>query len=340
MHQFYFNQTKEWTSFWKEANDDNHKVIEIKTTKLHTFIYEYPFVAGKKFWYIPRGFNLLKDNTNKSEVERFVKKIVEQAKKSKISYIKLELAEEFLEVAGLAGSEVTEILQNWGLKNTKKSEKKLQYLSTKQINLEGIVIKKSRSQKLKMEQVAEFVETNQDWINQNMDKRTRYGNRKALKSEWQIDVSESRQTFEDFYELHRETGERQGFGVHAREYLHKLFEQDFSRLIVLRDAQGKAQSGWFGVSLNGVLVNLYGGNGLYSRDNYGQYLMHLVAMMRAKSEKCAFYDLGGLEEGKGFDLFKKGYQGEIINFTTPVDIVLDKWSYRVYNLVRRLRNRK
>ena len=64
-NQIYFNQTNEWADFWIQANGTNHNIYFVETDYMSCYIYEYPFMMGKKFWYIPRGFILKKPDVIK-----------------------------------------------------------------------------------------------------------------------------------------------------------------------------------------------------------------------------------------------------------------------------------
>jgi len=297
-------------------------------------------------------------------------------------------------------------------KKIQKSSKKLQYLQTlildlnqlklpvlakisKNVEIEKFKIRENEKneksqweidegENLELEvekresQIATFWHQNDKIWLKIMDKRTRYGTRKAVEFGWQFSVEKSPENFEIFYNLAEETSLRQGFAIHSKNYLQKLFKQEFARIIVLFD-KNVAQAAWLGIwqleNKNSVLTNLYGGNSLISRDNYGQYFLHLAAIFLAKleseklnlvedtdekkyqessqketekisqtenkipkeilksSQNQCFYDLGGLESGKGFDLFKKGYIGEIRNFVGPFDIILQPKKYQLVNQI-------
>ena len=135
--------------------------------------------------------------------------------------------------------------------------------------------------------IIDFWEQNDKIWTRIMDKRTRYGTRKAVDFGWQVSFEKNSENFEIFYNLCQETSFRQGFAIHSKNYLQRLFDEPFSRIIILFD-QNIAQAAWLGIwqseNQNSILTNLYGGNSLVSRDNYGQYFLHLAAIFLAKWE--------------------------------------------------------
>jgi lipid II:glycine glycyltransferase (peptidoglycan interpeptide bridge formation enzyme) len=362
----YFNQSKEWSSFWLQANSSDtnqHDIKYFEDENFATYIYDYPFVFGKRFWYIPRGIIvkndqietfLLSPNLHTVESHKeyydklttFLQTIVDSAQENKnVSYVKIEFGEIILPLP-LLKTKVkieTQIINKFKQYNFKyklrQSKKKLQYTQTRVLDINAL-IKNQASTTVVEYQLQDFWEYNQAWFNQNFDKRTRYGTRKSLQANWRVSKAKSRENFEAFYNLHVSTGKRQNFGVHSKFYLKTLMNMPYSRLIILRDHDEKPQAAWFGIVYNDTLINLYGGNSIISRDSYGQYLLHLAAISVAQENNCRYYDLGGMESGKGYNLFKEGYKGKDIVFNGPFDILLHPLIYNIYNIVRWMKNIK
>lgn len=356
-NQTYFNQTSDWANFWIQANSDNHNIHYIETEYMSCYVFEYPFVMGKKFWYIPRGFNLKKPDvikllTNPSKnasgqnaltdeifvnINLILEQVTAKAKLNpEIAFIKFEINEFLLKcipVDDLNLKSLTKKLKDKTDLNLKLSNKKLQYLSTRLINL-GEVQKLIGENRVISDVIEDFWTNNQKWFTANLDKRTRYGTRKALEYGWKISWAKSKENFEAFYSLHQDTSIRQKFSIHGREYLNTLFRLPFTKIVILRDKDENPQAAWLGIINQNTIIHLYGGNSQQSRENYGQYMLNLAAVYIGSENDCHTLDLGGTEEGKGFDMFKKGYKGQEWNFYGPFDIVLDKWSYNLYHIAR------
>jgi len=166
---------------------------------------------------------------------------------------------------------------------------------------------------LELDTLRNFFEVNTSfWATVNQT--TRRYTRKSLAESWFVDLRKNAQTFSEFWQILRSTSRRQGFSTHPKDYYATLLEQDFSRLLILRDTRGRAQAAWLGISLNRSLVYLYGGNLDKSRRHYGQYLLHLSALYLATVEGCVSYDLGGYQADSGYGQFKAGYGGLLKTF--------------------------
>jgi len=335
----YFNQTISWANFWQKANSGPHKVLIFEQDDLKVYVYQYPLFGGFKFWYIPRALEFKNQTKLNQKLQILWQKIVLEAKQKRIVYIKSDWDKIVIENLGIKNiHDWLSQLQNWTPAfPITISKKKLQYLSTKLIS-----VSKINSQNPIDFDAQQFWDDNKTYFDQNLDKRTRYGSRKSLEQGWNIDQNKNDDNFQKFYNLQAETAGRQHFSVHSREYLKTLWREEFSRVILLRDESGTVQAAWLGIFLNGSLTNLFGGNTLFSREKFGQYMLHLAALNLAKSLGALVYDLGGLEEGKGFDFFKKGYNGQEIEFLGAFDTVLDRPVFTFYHWLaaaRKLINR-
>jgi lipid II:glycine glycyltransferase (peptidoglycan interpeptide bridge formation enzyme) len=363
----YFNQTTEWAEFWLKSQAAGHDLMHIEDDNFSCYLYEYPFIMGKKMWYIPRGFVLKNKEFEKvlalpknvdlydrvmndvlSNIKQFLERVRLQAEERKdIVLIKFEINDyllrglKFEEQKGEMNptKEIQKLLNTDTNLSVKISDKKLQYLQTRLISLDGLFRPESALGPVVGDDINAFWDLNQKWFTANMDKRTRYGTRKSLDAGWKISSGKSKENFEAFYNLHVETGQRQSFGVHNKEYLQSLYRMPFSKVVILRDQDEVPQAAWFGVILNGHIINLFGGNSTVSRDNYGQYLLNLAAIYLGYTNECKVLDLGGLEEGKGFNLFKLGYLGINQDFYGAYDIVLKPTYYTLYNTGRMLKGK-
>jgi len=234
-------------------------------------------------------------------------------------------------------------LENWeNQKNQKNQENKnkteitaqiqTEINTNSQIKLDFLDKELQTNSEITTQKINEFWQQNDKKWTKLMDKRTRYGTRKSLDF-WQIETSKAEINFELFYNLCKETASRQNFAIHPKKYLKTLFDQDFTRIILLKNSENEVCCAWLGIIFGQNLVNLYGGNNEVSRSNYGQYFLHLVAILVARTENCKFYDLGGLDEEKGFNLFKQGYLGKQKNFIGAFDLVFAKLEYKATNLL-------
>jgi FemAB family len=81
---------------------------------------------------------------------------------------------------------------------------------------------------------------------QSFNERVRRYSRKLLKDyqngKYLIITEKSDQTFEEFYQLHTETATRQNFPTQNKNYLRQLFDQDFSRVIIIKKIETNENS--------------------------------------------------------------------------------------------------
>ena len=360
-HQPYFLQTTEWAEFWKSVNPIGHKFfwhksdIEISKsdeteniTTCETLIYEFPWHLGEKFWYLPK-FPLLKQEnwenlpsqTIKNLLTIHLKEIVEEAKKTGIAFVKLDVEEGLTHAIGFENNDqlLLFIRENIDQKS-QIATKKIQFLQTITLdirnipnqNLNNIFETKEKNGSFPVDVLTQFWQECQDfWKATNTNVR-RY-TKKALSAEWKISTAKTQENFEKFMDVYNQTKERQNFVIHSREYMQTLFEDKNIHIIILTDQQNIPQCVWFGKDWGNTLIYLFGGNTQYSFDNHGQYLMHLTAIYLAKTLSLDFYDLGGYESGTGYGKFKENYKGQLRTFLGPIDIPVKPIWYMAVNKI-------
>ena len=323
-------------------------------------IYQYPWKFNQIWLYIPRfGVNL--KPTSKIDAHQLFQKIIKEVigigKIENATLIKLDFDSHFYnlltfgEVPSLQLSSKLEIdrdeeLDNpvnnkaWAIGDSHDSAGKLTLISNQKIVysprkinfLSTIVLDVSyissqdfaNNSKPSLEELQLlFVQNIQFWntTNQNVRRYTK----KSIEQNWKVEVNSN--SFEDWYGVYQATVKRQSFATHSKEYLQKLYDQEFAKSIILRDEFGIPQTAWLGGIFGNTLIYLHGGNTEESLKKYGQYLIHLVAINIASKNDCTNYDLGGWEEGKGFSKFKKGYRGQIVNYPGNFDVVLKQPDY-------------
>jgi len=156
-----------------------------------------------------------------------------------------------------------------------------------------------------------------------------------------------------FWELMRETTERDGFSPHPYLYYVNLLESLGPR--------GMAElfiASYHRRPLAAAIVTYFGSCATYlhgaSSDNIrGAMAPHLIqwaAIRAAKQHGMHWYDLGGIApEGarshpwSGITRFKKGFGGREVAYVGAYDLLYDAWWYRLYRLGRwanRIRGKK
>lgn len=325
----YFINFEPWAKFWLSANPSEHNYFNLQSSSglLSAVIYQYPWYFGGNFLYLSKGPVLettasLDKADFLKELQNFFEKLLELGKKHNSVFIKVDFDHQlFTDFEVFTTLDLKNFLeQNFDL-NFSLSQKTIQYMSTITLDLRDFVgVTANNDYKLFFDQTKSF------WAKTNENIR-RY-TKKSLEQNWQISTEKTEENFELYLLIYQQTSQRQQFATQSKEYLHKLFLQDFSRIIIISDENGP-QCVWLGIISEATLTYLSGGNTSVSLTKYGQYLIHLVALNLATSSKVHYYDLGGYDSGKGFGKFKEGYRGEIRNFLGPIDILIQPKKYHL-----------
>ena len=351
----YFLQYQNWSTFWQNVNGGKHKVFEFevdyKNFILKTFVYQYPWYFGQKFWYVAKGGVL--ENRDSGEINNWSsisnqdleklfwdlnQEIYTKAKASDICYIKLDWDEGLTQRLELEGN--FELLNFYKSKysGAKISNKIIQYLQTMVLDIDLI----PQGNFFEIDQLPKFYDHSKPLWNTTNSNVKRY-TKKALTLDWQISTEKTDANFEAFWQLYSATKDRQAFVTQTKEYTRQLFDQAFSRIIILRNSAGEPCCVWQGIVFGKTFVYLSGGNNQYSFDNYGQYLMHLVAVWLGYSEGLTVYDLGGYDKTKGFGRFKENYKGQIRTFLGDIDIPVKALRFKLIDstiaLIKKLKTR-
>jgi len=331
----YFLQTKQWADFWATANKPNHQYFYFENEYFEAYVYEYPWYFGEKFWYVPKG-PATKKSFNKDNFKEFYNQILTAAKSQGITYIKWDFDESFTKSLEISSNPqlakfILEIDENY---ETRLSSKTLQFLITSTLEIEKLTYDKNPENQYSPERLGTFFNQNLDfWAVTN--KNTRRCTRKALQANWQISTEKTQENFEKFWTVYDETRKRQNFSTQSKDYTQQLFNQDFSRVIILSDENGP-QSVWFGIASEKTITYIYGGNTTDSFGKFGQYLAHLAALQMILLEGRVFYDFGGYDITKGYGKFKENYKGTIREFLGPIDILLKPLKFNLISFIIRI----
>lgn len=185
-----------------------------------------------------------------------------------------------------------------------------------------------------------------------MKQKTRYNIRLSSKKGMTVSPSTDILSFTKILDI---TSQRDGFGVHSREYYSKVFD-----LFHPKDEAELFMAAHEGQTLAGLMVFIrgkrawyfYGGSSQVKRDLMPNYLLQWEAMRWARAHGCTEYDLWGVPDFNeqtlednflkrsdglwGVYRFKRGFGGKVMRSVGPFDRVYNAPIYRLYNLwVRR-----
>jgi len=127
-----------------------------------------------------------------------------------------------------------------------------------------------------------------------MKPKTRYNIRLAERRGVQVRLGTAAD-LPAFYELLRETSERDRFGIHRIEYFRdilEIFGEDAA--LVIAEKEGEPAASALVVRFGAEAVYLYGASAARHQRHMASYLVQLAAMRWARERGCRVYDLWGI----------------------------------------------
>ena len=179
-----------------------------------------------------------------------------------------------------------------------------------------------------------------------MKQKTRYNIRLAARKGVRVRPSED---VDAFHTLMQETGARDGFAVHSRDYYrraYRLFHPQGACELLLAEYQGQPLAGLMVFARGGRAWYLYGASNNRERNRMPTYLLQWEAMRWAKDRGCIEYDLWGVPDADeaaleaeftrrsdglwGVYRFKRGFGGALRRSAAPLDRVYRPLLYAAY----------
>ena len=189
---------------------------------------------------------------------------------------------------------------------------------------------------------------------QQMASKTRYNLRLAQRKGVVVREATKMQDLERFYQILKETAERDRFLVREYRYFEEIWEQlvehDLARLFMAQ-YQGQDIAGTLAFILGDKAWYIYGASSNEFRNVMPNYLLQWTMIKWAKDNECTLYDFrgvsGDLSEDNplyGLYRFKKGFAAIFTEFIGEWDLVyspLFYWLWTValpvyYKMVRRV----
>ncbi len=148
-----------------------------------------------------------------------------------------------------------------------------------------------------------------------------------------------------FYQLMRETGERDGFSAHVPAYYEtafQLFQPAGQAALFLAEYQGQPVAGLVAFAFGLQATYMYGASGDRERQRMPNHLLQWEAMRWAKARGCTHYDLWGIPDLDpdspsaglaGVERFKAGFGGQDVRYAGAFDYVYSPLVYRLFDYV-------
>lgn len=298
--------------YWKEfLSKTGKKVFHWRSEGFNGLFVEHSLPLAGNYWFCPRGPVGKKEKTRSS-----LREIFDKALKNNVGWLRLEPQdEEFISFA-----------KKEALSKVVRAPKNHEPGETLMIDL---------SKEL-------------DQILKEMKSKTRYNIRLSQKKEIVIKEDFNKDNLESFWELLKETSNRDKINIYPKEYYREMLRVIPSDKIKLLSAYFKEEM------LGGIIVSFYGGVATYlhgassnsHRNLMANYGLQWRAIEIAKKMGMKKYDLGGTavnsnkENWNGITKFKRGFcpYGKPIEFPGCYDFILNQKKYFLYKLLRKAKN--
>lgn len=180
-----------------------------------------------------------------------------------------------------------------------------------------------------------------DEILAGFHQKTRYNIRLAERKGVIVKDDCAKADLPHFYRLLRETAARDKFLIRGPEYYdiiwEHLVERGYARLFMAY-YQGQPIAGTLAFTLGDKVWYVYGASGNEHRNVMPNYLLQWKMICWAKSLGCKLYDFRGVSGDMnpdnplyGLYRFKKGFNGELVEFVGEFDYPFAVTAYRLWN---------
>lgn len=172
---------------------------------------------------------------------------------------------------------------------------------------------------------------------ENMHAKTRYNIRLAKRRGVKIKSAENKKDLQIFFSILQETAKRDNFLIRGYEYYEWIWDYMVAKgyaKIFLAEYEGNILAATLAMISGDKTWYLYGASSNSYRNVMPNYLIQWEMIQWAKEQGCAIYDFRGIsgdlsEDNPLYGLyrFKKGFNGELIEFIGEWDIVYSKAFY-------------
>ncbi len=167
--------------------------------------------------------------------------------------------------------------------------------------------------------------------------KTRYNIRLASKKGVTVTADRGKDYLPVFYALLQETATRDRFLIRSYSYFNDIWDQFVERgmaKLFLAEYEGKVVAGTLAFIMGDKAWYLYGASGNQYRNVMPNYLLQWEMIRWAKENGCRMYDFrgvsGDLSEDNplyGLYRFKKGFNGELVEFIGEYDLLFSPGLY-------------
>lgn len=233
--------------------------------------------------------------------------------------------------------ETNENTENWSVFDYKKNFPKYSFSQGEEVQLKKTVLID--------------LEKTEDEIFAEINKKNRYYIRTAQKAGTQVLVDDKDESFEEFLKLYLDTKSRQSFFGRGEGYLRSVWkiakesEKTNSKNFI------KVVRAIYGDSLHAACLLFTFEDTVYYpyagtipvvsskiNPNYS-FIWEIIRWSKQNGFKN--FDFYGIDDDEthGFTLFKKKFGGRVVEYETPVDLIINKNLYKVLKLAMNIREK-
>lgn len=169
--------------------------------------------------------------------------------------------------------------------------------------------------------------------------KTRYNIRVAIKNNVTIEIK-GPEGAEEFHKLMIETGTRDDFGIRSTDYFKRMVAaMGENARIYMAYYEGQPIAGSLALRCGNKVWYLYGASSNASRNVMPNYLVQWSMIQWAIESGCEIYDFRGvsgfLDESNplyGIYRFKKGFNGDLVEFIGEMDLILKPMGFKIVTL--------
>ena len=316
-----FYQSNSWVKISESENITCHQLLIKDQNKpvIYSNIFEYSIPYLGKYFFIPKGPEVLSPTIKSAHLHKFYKELKSLAKENNIKFCIIEPNQELTSTELI----VTKFFQKYCVNFPKN--------------------------KLPLKTHILDLTLGKEQLLTNLKSKTRYNINLAKKKEVQIEFFEIdspnfQQNFDQFYNILKITSVRGAFGIHPKQhYLNILRETspNFQPFLAIAKIKDTVLAGNIMLHTQNQSIYLHGGSDNNHRNLMAPYLLQWACIDKAIENKKEIYDFWGISDKKdswsGLTRFKRSFQGKDIEYQSPKAIIFNPFIFYIYLLYTKLK---
>jgi len=182
----------------------------------------------------------------------------------------------------------------------------------------------------------------------NLHSKHRYNARYAKKNGVEVELAETKQDFEDFYDLLKQTAQRQNYFVRPKKYYELIWDilnpKDMCHILTAK-FEGEDLASWMLFIYQDILYYPYGGSSTKHRNLFASNALGWESIRFGKQKGCKLFDMWGAADDPtdrsdpyyGFTRFKEKFNGEHVVYIDSYDLPIQPLKHFVFVRINKLR---